>query len=323
MSVAPRATGEAKPGAKYDRLVAAAKAIPAAATVVVHPCDESSLRGVSEAAEAGIIKPILVGPRAKIAEVASKYSIDISGYEMIDAPHSEGAAAKAVELVHAAKGEILMKGSLHTDEIMRSVTAKTGGLRTDRRISHVFVMDVPAYSETLFITDAAINIFPDLDAKRDILQNAIDLYTQAGFGSSPRVAILSAVETVTGKIPSTIEAAALCKMAERGQITGGLLDGPLAFDNAVSPEAAAIKGIKSEVAGRAQILVVPDLEAGNMLAKNLAFMAKADTAGIVLGARVPIVLTSRADSVRSRLASCAAAVLYADARRRIAALPKA
>jgi phosphate acetyltransferase len=201
------------------------------------------------------------------------------------------------------------------------VTAKTG-LRTERRISHVFVMDIPSYADTVFVTDAAINIFPDLDTKRDIIQNVIDLFTQVGLGT-PRVAILSAVETVTSKIPSTIEAAALCKMAERGQITGGLLDGPLAFDNAVSPEAAAIKGIKSEVAGRAQILVVPDLEAGNMLAKNLAFMAKADTAGIVLGARVPIVLTSRADSVRSRLASCAAAVLYADARRRIAALPKA
>ena len=210
---------------------------------------------------------------------------------------------------------MLMKGSLHTDELMRSVTAKVGGLRTDRRISHVFVMDVPAYAETLFVTDAAINIFPDLDAKRDIIQNAIDLYTQAGFGKSPRVAILSAVETVTSKIPSTIEAAALCKMADRGQITGGVLDGPLAFDNAIDVEAARIKGIKSEVAGRAQILVVPDLEAGNMLAKNLAYFAKADSAGIVLGARVPIVLTSRADSARARMASCAVAALYAHARR--------
>jgi phosphate acetyltransferase len=209
-----------------------------------------------------------------------------------------------------------MKGSLHTDELMRSVTAKAGGLRTQRRISHVFVMDVPAYSETIFITDAAINIFPDLDGKRDIVQNAIDLYNQAGFGTSPRVAILSAVETVTPKIPSTIEAAALCKMADRGQITGGLLDGPLAFDNAVDQEAARIKGIKSEVAGRAQILVVPDLEAGNMLAKNLTYFAKADGAGIVLGARVPIVLTSRADSPRARMASCAVATLYAAARRR-------
>jgi phosphate acetyltransferase len=198
---------------------------------------------------------------------------------------------------------------------MRAVTAKAGGLRTDRRISHVFVMDVPAYAETLFITDAAINIFPDLDAKRDIIQNAVDLYTQAGFGKSPRVAILSAVETVTSKIPSTIEAAALCKMADRGQITGGLLDGPLAFDNAIDVEAARIKGIESEVAGRAQILVVPDLESGNMLAKNLAYFAKADGAGIVLGARVPVVLTSRADSARARMASCAVAALHAHARR--------
>ena len=213
--------GEAKPGTKYDRLIAAAKAIPAAATIVVHPCDESSLRGVADAAEAGIIKPTLVGPSAKIKAAAFKHNIEISGFELVDAAHSEAAAAKAVELIHAAKGEMLMKGSLHTDELMRSVTAKAGGLRTERRISHVFVMDVPAYSETIFVTDAAINIFPDLDGKRDIVQNAIDLYTQAGFGTLPRVAILSAVETVTSKIPSTIEAAALCKMADRGQITGG------------------------------------------------------------------------------------------------------
>jgi phosphate acetyltransferase len=315
MSVAPMEAGEAKPGTKYDRLIAAAKAIPAATTIVVHPCDESSLRGAADAAEAGIIKPTLVGPAAKIKAAASKHNIDISGFELVDAPHSEAAAATAVELILAGRGEMLMKGSLHTDELMRSVTAKVGGLRTQRRISHVFVMDVPAYSETIFITDAAINIFPDLDGKRDIVQNAIDLYNQAGFGTSPRVAILSAVETVTPKIPSTIEAAALCKMADRGQITGGLLDGPLAFDNAVDQEAARIKGIKSEVAGRAQILVVPDLEAGNMLAKNLTYFAKADGAGIVLGARVPIVLTSRADSPRARMASCAVATLYAAARR--------
>src|SRR5712664_2113525 len=323
MGIASIEAGEARAGAKYDRLIAAAKAIPPATTIVVHPCDESSLRGAADAAEAGIIKPILVGPSAKIKAAAFKHAIDISKFELVDVPHSEAAAAKAVELIHAAKGEILMKGSLHTDELMRSVTAKATGLRTERRISHVFVMDVPAYSETLFITDAAINIFPDLDVKRDIVQNAIDLYTQIGIGTSPRVAILSAVETITSKIPSTIEAAALCKMADRGQITGGLLDGPLAFDNAISPEAAKIKGIKSEVAGRAQILVVPDLEAGNMLAKNLAFLANADAAGIVLGARVPIILTSRADSVRTRMASCAVAVLYADARRRIAALSAA
>src|SRR6266508_3703161 len=265
--------------AKYERLIARAKQVPPATTVVVHPCDETSLRGAVEAAE-------------------------------------------AVQLIHEAKGELLMKGSLHTDELMRAVAASATGLRTARRISHVFVMDVPTYAETLFITDAAINIFPDLDVKRDIIQNAIDLFTQVGLGT-PRVAILSAVETVTSKIPSTIEAAALCKMAERRQITGGVLDGPLAFDNAIDPEAAKIKGIQSPVAGRAQILVVPDLEAGNMLAQNLSFQAKADTAGIVLGARVPIILTSRADSVRSRMASCAVAVLYAHARRRTAALPAA
>jgi phosphate acetyltransferase len=310
--------GDRQTHGKYERLIAAARKIPPAATLVVHPCDQSSLRGVVEAASAGLISPILVGPAAKIKDTASKHGIDIGAFNIVDAPHSEAAAARAVELIHEAKGEMLMKGSLHTDELMRSVTAKTG-LRTERRISHVFIMDVPAYAETLFITDAAINIFPDLDCKRDIIQNAIDLFTQTGFGTLPRVAILSAVETVTPKIPSTLDAAALCKMADRGQITGGLLDGPLAFDNAIDQEAARIKGIKSEVAGRAQILVVPDLEAGNMLAKNLAYFANADGAGIVLGARVPIVLTSRADSLRARLASCAVATLYADARRRRAA----
>jgi phosphate acetyltransferase len=296
--------------------------VPPASTIVVHPCDETSLRGPLEAAEAGVIVPILVGPAAKISAVAREHHLDISRIEVVDVPHSDAAAAKAVQLIHESRGELLMKGSLHTDELMRAVTSSKTGLRTARRISHVFIMDVPNYSETLFITDAAINIFPDLDAKRDIIQNAIDLFTQVGLGV-PRVAILSAVETVTSKIPSTIEAAALCKMADRGQISGGLLDGPLAFDNAIDPEAAKIKGIRSEVAGRAQILVVPDLEAGNMLAKNLIFMAKADAAGLVLGARVPIILTSRADSVRARMASCAAAVLFADARRRIAALPAA
>ncbi|WP_442868570.1 phosphate acetyltransferase [Bradyrhizobium sp. CCBAU 51745] len=304
-----------KTGSKYDRLIAAAQAVPATPTIVVHPCDETSLRGAVDSASAGIIRPILVGPEKKIRDTAAKFDLDVSGFEIVDAAHSEDAAAKGVELIHAARGELLMKGSLHTDELMRAVTAKTGGLRTDRRISHVFVMDVPAYAETIFVTDAAINIFPDLDAKRDIIQNAIDLYNQAGFGKTPRVAILSAVETVTSKIPSTIEAAALCKMADRGQITDGMLDGPLAFDNAIDPEAARIKGIVSEVAGRAQILMVPDLEAGNMLAKNLAYFAKADGAGIVLGARVPVVLTSRADSPRARMASCAVAALYASARR--------
>jgi phosphate acetyltransferase len=225
-------------------------------------------------------------------------------------------------MIHEGKGELLMKGSLHTDELMRAVTNSKTGLRTARRISHVFIMDVPTYPETLFVTDAAINISPDLDAKRDIIQNAVDLFTQVGLGV-PRVAILSAVETVTSKIPSTIDAAALCKMADRGQITDAILDGPLAFDNAISLEAVKIKGIQSPVAGKAQILVVPDLEAGNMLAKNLIFLSKADSAGLVLGARVPIILTSRADSVRSRMASCAAAVLYAAARRSKAALPAA
>jgi phosphate acetyltransferase len=316
MNVVATSASETPTGAKYERLIARAKAVPAVAAIVVHPCDESSLRGVVDTAQAGIIKAILVGPATKIKETAARYNLDISGFEIVDAPHSEAAAAKAVELIQAARGEMLIKGSLHTDELMRSVTAKATGLRTDRRISHVFVMDVPAYADTLFVTDAAINIFPDLDCKRDIIQNAIDLYTQAGVGTSPRVAILSAVETITSKIPSTIEAAALCKMADRGQITGGVLDGPLAFDNAIDMEAARIKGIKSEVAGRAQILVVPDLEAGNMLAKNLTYFAKADGAGIVLGARVPIVLTSRADSPRSRMASSAIAAIYADARRR-------
>jgi phosphate acetyltransferase len=308
------------PQSKYDRLIARAKKVHPAATLVVYPCDEPSLRGAIEAAETGIIVPTLVGPVARIRAVAREHELDIERFEVVDADHSEAAAAKAVQLVHEAKGELLMKGSLHTDELMRAVTSSGTGLRTARRISHVFIVDVPSHSEVLFITDAAINIFPDLDAKRDIIQNAIDLFALVGLGT-PRVAILSAVETVTTKIPSTIEAAALCKMADRGQITGGILDGPLAFDNAVDAEAARVKGIKSQVAGRAQILVVPDLEAGNMLAKNLIFLAKADSAGLVLGGRVPIILTSRADSVRSRMASCAAAVLYADARRRTCALP--
>jgi phosphate acetyltransferase len=319
-----RAIGPAAhpPESKYERLIARAKQVPPAQTIIVHPCDESSLRGALEAAALGIIKPTLVGPAANIEKVAREHKCKISGIELIDAPHSDAAAERAVELIHEGKGELLMKGSLHTDELMRAVTNSKTGLRTARRISHVFIMDVPTYPETLFITDAAINIAPDLDAKRDIIQNAVDLFTQVGLGT-PRVAILSAVETVTPKIPSTIDAAALCKMADRGQITNAILDGPLAFDNAISPEAAKIKGIQSPVAGKAQILVVPDLEAGNMLAKNLIFLSKADSAGLVLGARVPVVLTSRADSVRSRMASCAAAVLYAAARRSKAALPAA
>lgn len=315
MSAMP--TDAKPPGSKYDHLISTAKGVPMVTTVVAHPCDESSLRGAIESAQAGIIKAILVGPASRIRDVAAEHSLNISDCEVVDtAPTEAAAAARAVQLIHEGKGEVLMKGSLHTDEIMRAVTAKVGGLRTDRRISHVFIMDVPAYTDTIFVTDAAINIFPDLDAKRDIIQNAVDLFNLARFGTIPRVAILSAVETVTSKIPSTIEAAALCKMADRKQITGALLDGPLAFDNAIDMEAARIKGIKSEVAGRAQILVVPDLESGNMLAKNLAYFAKADGAGIVLGARVPVVLTSRADSARSRMASAAVAALLADARRR-------
>jgi phosphate acetyltransferase len=313
-SASSAGAGTQIPISKYERLIAAAKRVPSAKAVVVHPCDETSLRGAIEAAQSGLIEPILVGPEAKIRNVAREHRIDIAKFEVADAAHSHGAAAKAVEFIRAGQGELLMKGSLHTDELMREVTASSTGLRTERRISHVFVMDVPTYAETLFLTDAAVNIFPDLDAKRDIVQNAVDLFRAIGLGT-PRVAILSAVETVTSKIPATIEAAALCKMADRGQITGAVLDGPLAFDNAIDPQAARIKGIESAVAGKAQILVVPDLEAGNMLAKNLIYLAKADSAGLVLGARVPIVLTSRADSVRSRMASCAVAVLYAAARR--------
>jgi phosphate acetyltransferase len=299
---------------KYERLVAATKGLPALPTAVAHPCDETSLRGALEAAQAGMIVPVLVGLAERIRSVAQSLDLDIEGIEIIDVPHSEGAAEKAVELVRIGKAELLMKGSLHSDELLAAVTKRETGLRTGRRISHVFVMDVPNHPETLFITDAAVNIAPDLQAKRDIVQNAIDLFVDLGLGT-PKVAILSAVETVTPAIPSTIDAAALCKMADRGQIKGGEVDGPLAFDNAINPEAARIKGIKSPVAGKAQILVVPDLEAGNMLAKNLTFLSGADAAGIVLGARVPIILTSRADNVRTRMASCAVAMLLAHSRR--------
>ncbi|MBV8602167.1 MAG: phosphate acetyltransferase [Candidatus Eremiobacteraeota bacterium] len=298
---------------KYERLIERARVLQPIPTVVVYPCDETSLRGPLEAAEAGIIEPTLVGPAATIRRIGGELGLELGAYKIVDVAGSVESAERGVALIRDGTGEVLMKGSLHTDELMHAVMKTATGLRTARRISHVFVMAVPSYPETLFVTDAAINIAPDLDAKRDIVQNAIDLHL-AGIGT-PRVAILSAVETVTTKIPSTIDAAALCKMAERGQITGGIVDGPLAFDNAIDPEAARIKGITSPVAGRAQILVVPDLEAGNMLAKNLTFMLKADAAGIVLGARVPIVLTSRADSVRVRMASCAVAQLYAHARR--------
>src|SRR6476619_7945276 len=293
---------------KYDRLIAAAKKLQPIATAVAHPCDETSLKGAIEAGEAGLIKPILVGPKRKIAEVAQQFSLNLRSVEIVDVPHSQAAAEKAVELVRTGKADLLMKGSLHTDELLAEVVKRETGLRTGRRISHVFVMDVPGHAQTLFITDAAVNIAPDLISKRDIIQNAIDLFAGLGLGT-PKVAILSAVETVTSKIPSTSEAAALCKMADRGQITGGVLDGPLAFDNAIDVEAARIKGIKPAVVGRAQSLLVPDLASGNMLAKTLAYFAKADSAGIVLGARVPIILTSRADHVRTRMASCAVAAL--------------
>jgi phosphate acetyltransferase len=299
---------------KYERLIAATESLQPLAAAVAHPCDETSLRGAFEAAGAGLIVPILVGPKHRIRAVSEALAIDLRGMDIIDVPHSEAAAEKAVELVRTGRAELLMKGSLHSDELLAAVTKRETGLRTGRRISHVFVMDVPTHPNTLFLTDAAVNIAPDLVAKRDIVQNAIDLYAALGLGK-PKVAILSAVETVNPSIPSTIDAAALCKMADRGQISGGELDGPLAFDNAISPEAARIKGIKSPVAGQAQILVVPDLEAGNMLAKNLTFLSNADAAGIVLGARVPIVLTSRADNVRTRMASCAVAVLLAHSRR--------
>lgn len=299
-----------KTGEKYERLITRTQDLPTIPAIVIHPCDAISLEGATDAAEAGIISPILVGPKARIERAAGEIDVNISDYEIVDTPHSHASADQGVALLRAARGEILMKGSLHTDELMSAVISKEGGLRTERRVSHVFAMDVPAYPKPLFITDAAINIFPDLEAKVDIVQNAIDFVSAIGI-ELPKVAILSAVETVNQKIPSTVEAAALCKMADRGQITGGLLDGPLAMDNAISKESAEIKGIHSEVAGDADILVTPDLEAGNMLAKNLTFLSGANAAGIVLGARVPIVLTSRADSVQTRLASCAVAAIYA------------
>jgi phosphate acetyltransferase len=303
---------------KYDALIYSCRALAPVRVAVAHPCDETSLRGAVEAAEARIIKPTLVGPEARIRALAQSLKLDISGFALIDAPHSHAAAAKAVELVRRGEADALMKGSLHTDELLAEVVNKETGIRTARRISHVFIMDVPTYAKPLFITDAAVNIFPTLEEKVDIVQNAIDLAHTLRI-EQPKIAILSAVETITSKLPSTIDAAALCKMAERGQITGALLDGPLALDNAISREAAAIKHLTSTVAGDADILLVPDLEAGNMLAKELTFLADADAAGIVLGARVPIILTSRADNVRARMASCAVAALYAHARRVAAA----
>lgn len=295
---------------KYRRLIDAAKALGPVATAVAHPCDESALAGAVDAAKMGLIRPILVGPKARIEATARQFELDISGHELVDAPYSHAAAAAAVELVRAGRAEALMKGSLHTDELMAEVVRKDTGLRTARRISHCFVMDVPNHPDALIISDAAVNIAPTLEDKVDIVQNAIDL-ARALRLPEVRVAILSAMETVNPKVPSTVEAAALCKMADRGQIAGGVLDGPLAFDNAVSPSAARIKGIVSPVAGQADVLVVPDLESGNMLAKQLEHMGDASSAGIVLGAKVPIVLTSRADSRESRIASCAIALLLA------------
>ena len=299
---------------KYQKLLDFCKALPPTPTAVAHPCDESSLRGAVDAARLGLIDPILVGPKSRIQAIAKEFGIDLGNLPIIDAPYSQASAAMAVQLVREGKAQALMKGSLHTDELMAAVVARDGGLRTARRISHCFVMDVPSYPETLIVTDAAINISPSMETKVDIIQNAIDLAHAMRF-PEVRVAILSAMETVNPKVPSTVEAGALCKMADRGQITGGILDGPLAFDNAISADAARIKGITSEVAGDPDILLVPDLEAGNMLAKQLIFLANADSAGLVLGARVPIILTSRADSVRARIASCAVATLAAHARR--------
>jgi phosphate acetyltransferase len=300
--------------AKYQRLIDFCKTLPPTPTAVVHPCDQTSLQGAIDAARMRLIEPILVGPRARIEEVAKQFRIDIAGLQTVDAPFSHASADRAVELVREGQAEALMKGSLHTDELMGAVVKRDTGLRTARRISHCFVMDVPSYAETLILTDAAVNIAPTLQDKVDIVQNAIDLAHALRF-AEVRVAILSAMETVNPQVPSTIEAAALCKMADRGQITGAILDGPLALDNAISLEAVKIKKIDSPVAGRANVLVVPDLEAGNMLAKSLSFLAGADAAGIVLGARVPVILTSRADPVMSRLASCGIAVLVAYARR--------
>ena len=299
---------------KYDRLIAFCKSLPPTPTAVAYPCDASSLQGAVDAARLGLIAPILVGPEKRMRAAASAADIDISGLTVVDAPDAETAAARAVELVREGKAEALMKGSLHTDELMGAVVRRETGLRTRRRISHCFVMDVPNHPDTLIVSDGAVNIAPTIEDKVDIIQNAIDL-AHALQNQDVRVAILSAMETVNVKLASTMEAAALCKMAERGQITGGLLDGPLALDNAISLEAAQIKKIDSPVAGRANVLIAPNLEAGNMLAKSLTFLAAADAAGIVLGARVPIILTSRADSVTTRLASCAVAALVAKWRR--------
>ncbi len=302
---------------RYRHLLSITQGLSPIPIAVAHPCDVESLRGPIQAAQAGLVDPILVGPEAKIRAVAEEHDIDIRGFRIVDVPHSHAAAEAAVALCRDGGVEALMKGSLHTDELMREVVSKSGGLRTNRRVSHVFMADVPTYPHPLLITDAAINIAPTLEEKVDIIQNAIDLGIVLGL-AEPKVAILSAVETVTSKLRSTIDAASLCKMADRGQIRGGLLDGPLAFDNAVSLVAAKTKGIRSAVAGNADILVVPDLESGNMVAKQLEYLANALMAGVVLGARVPIVLTSRADTAETRTASCAIAQLMAHRKREAA-----
>ena len=294
---------------KYDALIRACEALAPVKTAVAHPCDEISLSAAVAAAQARLIEPLLVGPQGRIRTLAATLGLDLSPWRLVDVPHSHAAAEKAVALVRAGEADVLMKGSLHTDEMMAEVVREATGLRTGKRMSHVFIMDVPTYPKALFITDGAVNIFPSLEDKVEIVQNAVHLAHALGVGV-PKVAILSALETITSKLRSTIDAAALCKMAERGQITGAILDGPLAFDNAINRDAATVKHITSPVAGDADILVVPDLEAGNLLAKELSFLANADAAGIVLGARVPIVLTSRADSLRVHMASCAVAVLY-------------
>ena len=299
---------------KYERLLERCKSQPAVATAVAHPCEESALRGALQAAQLGLVEPILVGPKKEIEQIAASADLSLKNIEIVEAENSIDSGRKAVALIREGRAEILMKGSLHTDELMAAVVSRDGGLRTGRRISHAFVMDVPTYHKVLIVTDAAINIAPALEDKVDICQNAIDLAIALGC-TNPKVAILAAVETINSKMQATLDAAALCKMAERGQIKGGVLDGPLAFDNAISKDAARTKGIKSEVAGDPDILLTPDLEAGNILAKQLSFLANADSAGIVLGARVPVILTSRADSVRSRIASCAVAKSVAYARR--------
>jgi len=303
---------------KYEKLLERCRNLEAIPTAVAHPCEASALAGAMEAAGEGLIRPILVGPAERIKDVAKQAQVALGDVEIVDTPHSHESATQAVQLVSAGRAELLMKGSLHTDELMAAVVSREAGLRTARRISHVFVMDVPTYHKVLIITDAAINIAPTLEDKVDICQNAIDLANSIG-PACPKVAILAAVESVTSRMPATIDAAALCKMAERGQITGAVLEGPLAFDNAISKDAALTKGIHSEVAGDPDILLAPDLEAGNILAKQLSFLANADSAGLVLGAKVPVILTSRADSVRSRIASCGVAMLAAHARREAAA----